>query len=198
MRHGKPSLDLEAIKSERMASARLGQIVNEYERSDLDPSYKPGKDSINIAKEYSVSISSDLPKFISSTKLLGFGGINSVDPCFRESALPYLAWNSPNLTFFTWAIIFRLAWLCGFSKNGESFKDAKLRSVLGADKLEHSAREEGTVLHVGHGIMNRLLIKELRRRKWVVKGHTGEKYWSYAVLEYETMIWQPNNTAKVF
>jgi broad specificity phosphatase PhoE len=79
-----------------------------------------------------------------------------------------------------------LAWVCGFSKNGESFKDAKLRSKLAADILEQTANDTRSVLHVGHGIMNHLLIKELRRRKWLVKGHTGEKYWSYTVLEYET------------
>jgi broad specificity phosphatase PhoE len=100
--------------------------------------------------------------------------------------LPYLEWNSPKLTLFSWFIIFRLAWLCGFSKNGESIHNAKARAKLGADRLEHSAKEVGAVLHVGHGIMNRLLIKELKQRNWFVKSHTGEKYWSYTILKYET------------
>lgn len=186
MRHGKPKLDLEAIKSQRMPAIRLGEIVKKYEMSDLDFSYTPSADSIHIAKECISSVSSDLPRAISSSKLLGHEETNISNSCFRESALPYLEWSSLKLTFFTWAIIFRLAWLCGLSKNGESFKNAKLRSKLCADKLENSAKNAWPVLHVGHGIMNRLIIKELKRRKWVVKDHTGENYWSYTVLEYET------------
>jgi len=183
MRHGKPLLDLEAMKYQRMPSARLGQIVNEYETSDLDPSNAPDKDSICAAEECAISISSDLPRAISSSMLLGFEKTNRVDPCFREPALPHMEWSRPKLTLYSWAILFRLAWLCGFSKNGESVQEVKARSKLGADKLEHLAREGDAVLHVGHGIMNRLLVRELRRRKWLVKRHTGENYWSYTVLE---------------
>ena len=189
MRHGRPVLDLEAIKSQRMPSAQLGQIVNAYELSDLDPMGAPDEDSICVAKECAISISSDLPRAISSSKLLGFEGTNRVEPCFREPALPHMEWRRPKLALYSWAILFRLAWLCGFSKNGESIHETKARSRLGADKLELFARESEAVLHVGHGIMNRLLVRELRRRKWLVKKRTGEKYWSYTILEYGANQW---------
>lgn len=186
MRHGKPTFDLEKIKYQRMPATRLREIVGIYETSDLDFSCSPDANSIKIAQECSLSISSDLPRGISSCELLGLGNVNTIDPCFRESAPPFLEFSWPRLTFFSWAVVFRVAWLFGFSKNGESFKDAKLRSRLCADKLEILSRETGAVLHVGHGIMNRLLIKELKRRKWLVKDHTGEKYWSYTIMECET------------
>ncbi len=184
MRHGKPNLDLEAIKSLRMSPAQMAQIVYEYEFSDLDPLSPPNEDSRRVAQECTISISSDLPRSISSSKFLGFDEVNRIDPCFRESALPYVEWSGPKLSFFSWAIIFRLAWLCGFSKNGESIQAAKARSKLAADTLERSSRKVEAVLHVGHGIMNRLLVKELKRRTWLVKSHMGEKYWSYTILEY--------------
>lgn len=177
-------LDLETIKYQRIASAQLGQIVDEYELSELDPFDVPGEESISIAKECTISISSDLPRAVSSSKLLGFEKTNRVEPCLREPALPHMEWNRPKLAFYSWAILYRLAWLCGFSKNGESIQEAKVRCRRGADELEHFARQGEAVLHVGHGIMNRLLVRELRRRKWLVKRRTGENYWSYTLLEY--------------
>lgn len=182
MRHGKPILDLDNIKTQWMSANRVGEIVREYEMSGLDLSFLPQADSIQIANGCALSMSSDLPRAIQSSELLGLGKSNNVDRCFRESALPYLELSQPQLTFFTWAILFRLAWLCGFSKNGESFKDAKSRAIVGADLIESSVEENGSVLHIGHGIMNRLIIKELRRRKWKAVSHTGEEYWSYTVL----------------
>jgi hypothetical protein len=174
------------MKSQRIPSIHLGRIVAEYERTDIDSLNRPAENSLDIAKECSISICSDLPRAISSINALGLEKINQIDPIFRESALPYLEWKYPRLTFFGWAIIFRTAWFCGFSKNGESIEAARSRAKLGAQKLEYFAKENVSVLNVGHGIMNRLIIKGLKRNGWLVKEHTGEKYWSYTVLENET------------
>ncbi len=135
MRHGKPGFDFEAIKFKRMSSTQLGEIIYNYALSTLDPSSQPSSDSRRMVGKCHFSICSDLPRAIISCELLGGGENNTVDPCFRESALPFLDWHQPRLTFFSWAIIFRFAWLLGFSRNGESCKEAKLRSKLGADKL---------------------------------------------------------------
>lgn len=186
MRHGKPILDLEEIMYQKMPATQLAEIVDEYERTDLDQINLPHSDTLVIAAECAISVCSDLPRAISSIKVLGVEKITKIDPIFRESTLPYLELKRPELTFFSWAIIFRLAWLCGFSRNGESILKAKERAKCGAKILEGFAKEKATVLHVGHGIMNRLLIKELKRRNWKIKECTGEKYWSYTVLEYET------------
>jgi hypothetical protein len=35
MRHGKPQIDLESIKSQTMPSNQLGRIVSEYENTEL-------------------------------------------------------------------------------------------------------------------------------------------------------------------
>ena len=186
MRHGKPRLDLEVIKSSKMASSSLGEIVERYELTELDKSFPPDDDAVNISKVCVSSLSSDLPRAVSSIEILGLSEVNCDDSLFRESALPYLELDSPRLSFFTWAIIFRIAWFFGFSKNGESIRKAKNRASQGVDKLENVVRKECTLLFMGHGIINRLIIIELKRRKWKVREKTAEKYWSYTVLEYET------------
>jgi broad specificity phosphatase PhoE len=185
MRHGKPDLDLEKIKYQKMPAAHIAKILYEYERTDVDRLSQPSTESLAIAAECAISVCSDLPRAISSIHVLGLDIMNQVDSQFRELGLPYLEWKRPRLTFFSWAIIFRLAWFCGFSRNGESILKAKARAKRGTAILESFAQKHQTVLHVGHGFMNRLLIKELTRRSWQIKEHTGEKYWSYTVLEYE-------------
>ncbi len=109
IRHGKPGFDFEAIKFKRMSSAQLGEIIHNYALSTLDPSSQPSSDSRRMAGKCHFSICSDLPRAIISCELLGGGENNTVDPCFRESALPFLDWHQPGLTFFSWAIIFRFA-----------------------------------------------------------------------------------------
>jgi len=184
MRHGKPSFDLEEIKSKKMPASAMGEIVKNYESSSLDSSFLPNPGALKISKECALLLSSDLPRAVLSSQLLKPDEKLISDSCFRESALPYVDWNFPKLTFFTWAVIFRLLWLVGFSKHGESIKMAKVRAEKGADFLEHYARKGNTVLLIGHGIMNRLLVRELISRKWTVTKKTGEKYWSYTVIEF--------------
>ena len=185
MRHGKPQVDLEVMKTKTLPSNQLGGIIDDYETTDLDSLDLPPAAALSLARKCSVSISSDLPRAVSTAQALGLATVNSVDPVFRESALPYVEWRYPKFTFFTWAILFRLLWLCGFSNNGESVKAAKSRAILAADKLEKLAGENETVINVGHGIMNRLVIKVLKRHGWRVIKRTGETYWSYTVLERE-------------
>ena len=184
MRHGKPTFDLEDLKPLTFSANSLKEIVEKYETSSLDLSCLPNIDSMTVSKQCSVLLSSDLPRAIESCQLLKPEEKIICDACFRESALPYLNWNFPKLTFFTWAIIFRLLWLFGFSLNGESIKAARFRAKQGANQLEHYAKSEGSVLLLGHGIMNRLLVRELISRKWTVTKKTGEKYWSFTVIEF--------------
>ena len=111
------------------------------------------------------SLSSDLPRAITSVKLLGLENVNTIDECFQKSPFPYLNWNRARLSFVTWAVIFRLMWIVGFSKNGESLRAAKTRAQLGTDKLID------------------LVIKALKNTNCAIKPHRGEQYWSYTLLE---------------
>ncbi len=183
MRHGKPLLDLEAGDGERMTAAQVGQVVSEYEKTELDALSVPPKASMDAANGCSWSICSDLPRAVSSIEALGLRNISTIDPLYRESAMPFIKSHFPRMTFFSWAVLFRIAWLVGFSRHGESIREAKIRAKRAADKLESLSEAHGSVLNLGHGIMNRLIIKELKLRGWQVRVRTGEKYWSYTVLE---------------
>ena len=182
MRHGKPDLYLEVLKRRKVSPTEVGEIVRDYEGSALSPDTTPPEDSRAMALECGAAISSDLLRATQSIKRLGVQDSASVDPEFTESAMPYLRWQWPKLAFYTYCIIFRVFWFAGFSSNGEAYRTAKIRSARCAAKLEHCAADKGSVLFLGHGIMNRLISRDLKRLGWSVKRKGGDDYWSYSVF----------------
>jgi len=102
---------------------------------------------------------------------------------FNEAELPY-----SDLTLFRmpakfWTVFFRAAWLLGYRSNSESYTEAKIRAGVAVDKLIEFSKQHKTVLLVGHGVMNRLIIKALQKRGVVLKEKTGDGNLSYSVLE---------------
>ncbi len=186
MRHGQPVVNLESIKRDRLSPRCLGKVVDEYESTGLNLGKTPPGESMKMASDCKVVISSDLPRALDSIQMLGVEKKASSDPCFRESSLPYLNWEKPHFSVFTWCIIFRIAWLFGFATNGEPIKLAKQRANIGFAKLHDLAHSNDSVLLLGHGIMNRLVAKEMKAQGWVKKETTGEGYWSYTVFKLTT------------
>lgn len=182
MRHGKPKIDLNSLK-QWMSSRYLGCLVNTYETVGLDADNCPPDDAIDISRQCSVFFSSDLPRAIDSVKLLPTNSQPCIDPCFRESSFPYLNLQRPYLPFRAWALLYRVAWLFGFAKNGESITAAKQRAKTATDKLINTAKTDSNTLVMGHGILNRLIDRELKNQGWLKKYHSGNGYWSYQVFE---------------
>jgi broad specificity phosphatase PhoE len=183
MRHGQPTTDLNALKRKRLSPHDISKIVNAYELVGLSTENSPNRETKHIANQCKIALSSDLPRAVESLEILAPTAYTS-DKIFRESTLPHFSWHYPKLSFFTWAIIFRVFWLFGFSKNGESIKVAKQRAKIGANQLHELAFKHDSVLLLGHGIINRLLIKELTNRGWRKTRCTGENYWSYKEFEF--------------
>lgn len=106
-----------------------------------------------------------------------------VDALFCEAQLPHGDWRLPRLSPFTWAFIFRVLWLCGYSRNVESAGAARLRASTAAQRLQ-SLAGEGPVLLLGHGVMNRMIAKQLLADGWTRQQRNGSQYWSAAVYRY--------------
>ena len=183
MRHGRPLLHLEAIKNQRKSPAETGEVIRNYEFSELAPQQKIPIASMDIAHACAVSFSSSMHRAIGSVQMLGLANDVVIHACFAESAHPYLNWRWPKLRFFTWCILFRVAWLMGFAKNGEAISIARDRAQQSAGKLQQAAQKEQTVLLLGHGIMNHLIVAQLKKLGWQKTLSTDRDYWSYTVLE---------------
>jgi broad specificity phosphatase PhoE len=78
-------------------------------------------------------------------------------------------------------LLFRLAWVLGYSGQVESFKAAKLRARRCAERLADLATTHGAVLFVGHGSVNWFIGKELQRMGWICAGNRPRKYWEFTI-----------------
>lgn len=175
MRHGKPLL----AAGPWLAPCQMAGWIAEYDRAVVDHAGRIPPTSRTAARSASVIMTSDLARAISSVRVLGRCAVVA-DALFAEAALPFAAWPCPRLPAPVWAAFFRLLWLCGYSRGGASMQVEKARAQAAATMLVLAARE-GSVLLVGHGVMNRLIARELTASGWTAQGAHGNRYWCTGV-----------------
>jgi broad specificity phosphatase PhoE len=157
--------------------------VKLYNTNELDRSVKPTVETIAIAKTAGVIMCSDLPRSIESAQVLGVQAPTIIDPNFQEAGLPIGDWNYPKLSVRLWAIIFRVFWLFGYSNRSESLNQTKKRASLAAQKLVQLAEQHDVVLFVGHGIINRLIAKEIRNLGWDGPKVPNQENWGFGIYK---------------
>lgn len=180
LRHGKPVIP----SLEKLSASAFIEWVQEYNASGLCPSSDPTTQALTCAKECNAIVCSDLPRSIESAKALDAGNVVLSHAVFNEAGLPIANWYTLKLSPKIWAVTFRVLWLLGYSRNSESFKEAKKRAREAVQRLMELANEYEGVLFVGHGVYNRMLANELRRLGWSGPKNPGSKHWSMGVYEY--------------
>lgn len=173
MRHGRPLLKPSAW----IAPAAMGEWIADYERASV--AAEPPVDSLALARTADCLISSTAPRALSSLAAMGLQAHLS-DACFGEAGLPFALWRRPRLPPILWAACFRLLWLCGYARGSESLAAARLRASKAAQTLLKFA-EQGSVLLLGHGVMNRLIAAELRAAGWSSDKQQRNAYWSASI-----------------
>ena len=172
LRHGKPRVDLKGYLSIK----ELKQLVDDYAKSGIQCS--PDNKLQNKFSDHFV-ICSDLIRSAESAKELGLNNIHLFDALFKEAGLPHFENNFIILPVVGWVILLRVLWLLGFKKNGESFLQAKERSKRAAEKLVELAELNEKIIVIGHGLMNRLIGKQLQKSGWHVSKRVGKGYWEH-------------------
>lgn len=141
----------------------------------------PSESSLAIASSAHRIISSNLPRALSSLNALGREP-ECVDEVFREAGLPIFHMPILRLSPTLWAAFFRVMWLLGISRNAEPLEVAKHRAFQAARILVAYAKESnGPVLLMGHGVMNRLIAKELISLGWKKCQRQGKDYWNAGI-----------------
>ena len=172
LRHGKPRIDLNGYLSVK----ELKQRVNDYNKSGIQSS--PDKEFKNKFSDHFV-ICSDLVRSTESAKELGLNNIHLSDVLFKEADLPHFDNNFLKLPVAGWLVLLRVLWLFGFKKNGESFLRAKERSKCAAEKLIALSQHNEKIIVVGHGLMNRLIGKQLQKKGWIEVERIGKRFWEF-------------------
>lgn len=180
IRHGKPDIPSWG----KLKASELHQWIESYNSAGITKEFQPPREATEVISNCNVVVCSDLPRSIESAKSLGVKKVHYTESIFREMGLPYAGWSFLKLSPDIWAVIFRSLWFLGFSRNSESFSSAKLRVTGATERLKQLAQEHGSVLFVGHGMVNRYIAKELVSNGWLGPSNTGKKYWGYAIYEY--------------
>jgi hypothetical protein len=132
-------------------------------------------------------ITSDLKRSVESARLLkpNIPAISS--PLYRETGLPFPFSNLLGLKLPAnlWAVVLRCLWFCGYSSQSESFSEAKTRAEKASRELVKYAKEHQHIVLVGHGLMNRMIAKELKKMGWKGKKSANSKHWNATTYSVE-------------
>lgn len=179
LRHGKPDVpDFGKLQAKDFKT-----WIESYNEAGLAADDSPHVDAITVSRDCNCVVCSDLPRSLASARALGVGEAIITEPVFREMGLPYCSFPSPRLPANAWAAIFRLLWFSGFSRNCETFSEARRRAACGAQELIAIAEKHQSVLLVGHGLLNRFIARELLANGWHGPATPAKNYWDFGVYE---------------
>jgi broad specificity phosphatase PhoE len=184
LRHGRPLIDRDISVS----AAGFGQWVERYDNSGVDGALPPPPETCKQARRCAVVVCSDLPRSVQSAEALGVDRVDRMDHVFREMEMPFSLWPVPRMSPSAWATVFRVLWVLGFSPHAESYRQAKRRALACTKNLVDLAGRYGSVLLVGHGMLNWHIAKHLLRQGWTGLKHKRQLYWDYSIFLMDTDI----------
>ena len=181
LRHAKVKVAIPAIYSSQMK-----EFIEAYNQAPIE--FDGVSDELkSIIDSADIILSSELSRTKETLKYLGKEAQHS-DTIFNEAELPYANGKVVKLPATAWAVLFRVMWIFGYSKQSESYKEAKVRAKLSADKLIAYAKADKSVLLVGHGVMNKLISKELMHSGVTLLEKTGNSNLGYTVFQVDENI----------
>ncbi len=176
IRHGKPMID----DLGKITGAQLAEWVQYYDHASVDPSCHPPLPLLNTVSSIRCIVVSPLRRSVESAKLLSPEFNHRVLFEAREAELPIPRFMQMKMSARTWCALSRLAWFMGWSAQTESLTQARLRAGIVAQELAALSRQKGSVLLLGHGIMNLLISQRLRAQGWKSLQVSGNGYWRFS------------------
>ena len=161
----------------------MAEWVRGVDLAPIDPLHRPSAELELWARRSNGIAASPLRRSLESAAVLCPGAAPDVEPEFREIYLPTAIPFGLKLPPRLWSLLARGAWYCGWSPGVESFAEARRRASRMAVRLAELARDRETLLLAGHGQMNGLIGKRLRRSGWRGPWLRPRRYWAFAVYE---------------
>ncbi|MCK5829522.1 MAG: hypothetical protein KAH20_04400 [Methylococcales bacterium] len=185
LRHGIPDLPV----WDRIHSSGMPEWIDAYNSVGVKDEVNHSCQEMIRESTYKFIGCSHLTRSIHSSIIIGYQSPDLIDAIFREAELPVIQIPFIRLTPHVWSMVYRVFWFAGVFIQVESLDLFKSRVALAADKLIQLAEKHGSVLLIGHGIINRFLAKELISKGWVgEEAPDGKKYWGYKYWEYATYL----------
>ncbi len=181
-RHGEPDLS----KNVRLNWRGYKYWWRLYDEAGLKPDQKAPRIIKDLAAQADVVMSSTLPRAIETAERAVGGTVDKLEASLVEAPLP-----PPNLGYLrlkprTWGVLARVSWCLGFSGEGESQKQARLRAQKAAKILSDEAQGGKMLFVAGHGWFNRMIRPALLKRGFKCVEDHGDLHWSYRRYERRT------------
>jgi len=180
VRHGPPAAGPRGTWP-AISGREIGAFVRKYNLLGTAATAPPPQVSA-LAASCSCIMSSNLPRAIESAQLIARSQPIQIDAELREAALPETIGLSIRLPVAAWTTVARIVWWLNWASADESRSEARARASRVADRLSVAAHIHEGVLAVGHGIFNRLIARELKRRGWRARTILARSYWECATL----------------
>ena len=178
IRHAKVDID----NTKKIDSLSLQKWVELYDSAPIASDSLPTEDTITLAQNADVVVTSTLRRAIDSAKMLGVE-VHTQNTLFNEAAIPEIVIPYLKLKPKSWLVILRLMLLLGLGKKETSLKASKEQAKKAAMQLETLIKEHDKVALVGHGGMNFLIGKVLVKQGWKLEGKMSHENWGTVVYK---------------
>ena len=178
IRHGMPLCDHRT----KIRGCDFAGWVAAYDHASIDRSILPAPELHARVAAVSCIVTSKLRRSIESASLVAARFALTSDSLFDEAGIPTSLPFRFALSPKHWDMLARAAWILGWSPGVESFRAARRRAARAAAHLETLSCEYGAVTLFGHGMLNTLIARALRRSGWIGTG-SPRTYWGCVVLQ---------------
>ena len=178
MRHAKV-----LIKKRNIYANEIKSVVEEYDQTVIDNNVDNLDELKKVVDEVDFFVSSGLRRSVDSLALLGKEA-NYINKLFAEVKDPHFSRKFIKLPLYTWIAISKLLWRFGYSGGNLSYRKSREEAFEASKLLIEFAKEQGSVLLLGHGMKNRLIVKALKKQGWSERKKLSMKNWGYGVYEY--------------
>ncbi|WP_147377318.1 histidine phosphatase family protein [Mangrovibacterium diazotrophicum] len=178
VRHAKVNIDRPTV----MGSKKAAELVKAYNSApiyDFDPAPVRGL----IEAEHPKVVTSALPRAIDTAcRLFPDDSITGYS-VFNEYQLGIVRIPLIPMPYPVWTGFSRLMWLVHLNSEAESRPETKARLQAATNLLEELARQNSTVVLVGHGYLISEMRRELAKRGWQIIRNGGNNNLAVSHLE---------------
>lgn len=179
-RHGKPELNRSVFLNAR----EYIDWWRQYDEGGLVKNQKVPRKLLNLVAKTNKIIASPLPRAYETAQAIVGERAIVTNEVFVEAPLPPpLLPNFFKLRPRLWGFVARCTWFIGFSGDGESHNEAKIRAKAAAAQLVNYAQSDGTVALFAHGWFNRMMRPHILAHGFKLIYDGGDTHWSYRVYQ---------------
>ena len=149
-----------------------------YDAAGIRPGARPPASLIQLARNATHLIASDLPRAVASAEALGSQHSIQVSELLREAPLAIPDWPT-RLPLALWGTLIHALWSYRITRGADATDADLARAEAASEWLASLVADGSTAIVLTHGVFRRLVGRQLARRGWTSAGQDGGyRHWS--------------------